>query len=99
LRLDWKKKRIAYQERLKDKGFASIHNYRISTNEVYKENQRQRSNKSNYKVVNITDNYIRQLIRQKDKTMKSVQIPKELIELYRANLLLKRELNEKQRPS
>ena len=102
-RKDWREKRLKYQEKIKQLGFKSIHDYRIKTSENYKEYYDKRSKSyrpeidapRKKKAIDLaSDYYICELIR-KDKSMKGVQIPKELIELYRANLLLKRELNGK----
>lgn len=97
---DWKIKRLEKEKRVKEKGFTSLHNYRITTSENYKAYtktpKRLYNKEKDFKRKKIgidlaSDYYIRELIR-KDKLIKSVQIPKELIELYRANLLLKRQL-------
>lgn len=101
-KLDWKIKRLEKEKRVKEKGFTSLHNYRVTTSENYKSYTQKKErlyNKENdfkRKKIGIdlaSDYYIRQLIR-KDKSMKSVEIPQELIDLYRSNLLLKRELND-----
>ena len=42
----------------------------------------------------MSDMYIRSLMTKKSKTLKSKDIPKELIEQYRVNLILKRELRK-----
>ena len=100
-KLDWKIKRLEKEKRVKEKGFTSLHNYRVTTSENYKAYTKTKErlyNKENdfkrkKKHIDLaTDYYIRELIR-KDKSMKGVKIPNELIELYRTNLLLKRAIN------
>jgi len=102
-KIDWKIKRLIREQKLINQGYDSIHNYRIKKFDDYKEYCRKRSStyNKNYdkvrkkKAIDLaTDYYIRELIN-KDKSFKGVQIPKELIELYRINLLLKRQLNGK----
>jgi len=104
---DWKLKRQIREQNLINQGYNSIHDYRIKKNPNYKKYcvirgrkyDKEYDSKRKKKGIDLTsDYYIRELIR-KDKSMRGVQFPKELIEIYRANLLLKRELNEKQRPS
>jgi len=105
-KLDWKIKRLEKEKRVKENGFTSLHNYRVTTSEKYKaytKTQKRLYDKENdfirkKKGIDLaSDYYIRQLIK-KDKSMIGVQIPKELIELYRNNLLLKREVkNELQK--
>lgn len=103
---DWKVKRQIREQNLIQQGYNSIHDYRINKNPYYKkycvikgrkydkENDFIRKKKG---IDLASDYYIRQLIK-KDKYLKGVQIPKELIELYRNNLLLKREVkNELQK--
>jgi len=99
---DWKIKRQTREQNLISQGYNSIHDYRIKKNPNYKKYCVLRTRKYNKeydskrkkKGIDLTsDYYIRQLIR-KDKSMKAIGIPKELIELYRANLLLKRNLNQ-----
>jgi hypothetical protein len=86
-----------------ENGFTSLHDKRIKTCEKYKEHYNNKvqpyntikNNNRRKKAIELcSDYYIRLLIRR-DKAMKGVQIPKELIELYRTNLLLKRELCKK----
>lgn len=102
-KLDWKLKRIERENKLKKIGFNSIHDYRIKTNENYNLYSKKRSLVYNKKyeserkkigIDNASDYYIKQLIN-KDKSMKFVEISKDFIELYRSNLLLKRELCNK----
>jgi t-SNARE complex subunit (syntaxin) len=102
-RQNWREKRLKKQEKVKQLGFKSIHDYRIKTSKNYKEYYDKRSKSYNSEkdkprkkkaIDDASDYYICELIR-KDKSMKGVQIPNELIELYRANLLLKRQLNGK----
>jgi len=99
---DWKIKRQIREQNLIQQGYNSIHDYRINKNpyykkycvikgrKYYKENDFIRKKKG---IDLASDYYIRQLIK-KDKSLKGVQIPKELIELYRNNLLLKREIQK-----
>ena len=84
-------------------GYTSIHDKRLKTSSEYKEYYKKkvlpdtiiRCDKRRKKAIELcSDYYIRLLIR-KDKSMKGLQIPKDLIELYRSNLLLKRELCKK----
>jgi len=97
-KIDWKIKRLIREQKLINQGYDSIHNYRIKEFADYKEYCRIRSSTYNEKydkarkkkhIDSATDYYIKELIN-KDKSLKGVQIPKELIELYRLNLLLKR---------
>lgn len=90
-------------EKARQEGFTSIHDKRLKISPKYKENYKSkilpdtiiRCDKRRKKAIELcSDYYIRLLIR-KDKSMKGVQIPKDLIELYRSNLLLKRELCNK----
>lgn len=87
----------------REKGFTSLHDKRIKTCEKYKEHYNSKvqpyntikNNNRRKKAIELgSDYYIRLLIRR-DKSMKGVQIPKGLIDLYRTNLLLKRELCKK----
>jgi hypothetical protein len=84
----------------REEGFTSLHDKRIKTCEKYKEyynskvqlyNKIKNNNRRKKAIEIVSDYYIRLLIKR-DKTMKDVQIPKELIDIYRNNLLLKREL-------
>jgi hypothetical protein len=99
-KLDWKIKRQIREQNLISQGYNSIHDYRIKKNPNYKKYcvirsrkyDKQYDSKRKKKGIDLTsDYYIRELIK-KDKSMKGVQFPKELIELYRANLLLKRNI-------
>ena len=100
-KIDWKVKRLIREQKLIQQGYNSIHDYRIHKNPYYKKycviKGRKYDKENDYKrkkkgIDLVSDYYIRQLIR-KDKSMKGVQIPQELIDLYRNNLLLKRQLN------
>ena len=100
-KLDWKIKRLIREQKLIQQGYNSIHNYRVKEFANYREYCKIRSSTYNKKfdkprkkkhIDSATDYYIRELIR-KDKSMKGMQIPQELIDLYRNNLLLKRQLN------
>ena len=88
-------------ENARKDGYTSIHDKRLKTSSGYKEYYKKkvlpdtiiRCDKRRKKAIELcSDYYIRLLIR-KDKSLKGVQIPNELIELYRANLLLKRQLS------
>ena len=87
-------------EKARKEGYTSIHNKRLKISSEYKEHYKNkilpdtiiRCDKRRKKAIeNLSDYYIRLLIRR-DKKMKGLQISQELIELYRNNLLLKREL-------
>ena len=100
---DWKVKRQIREQNLIQQGYNSIHDYRINKNPYYKKYcairgrkcDKEKDFKRKKKGIELaSDYYINELIR-KDKSMKGVQIPKDLIELYRSNLLLKRELCKK----
>jgi hypothetical protein len=84
----------------REEGFTSLHDKRIKTCEKYKEyynskvqpyNTIKNNNRRKKAIEIVSDYYIRRLI-MRDKKMKGVQIPKELIDIYRNNLFLKREL-------
>lgn len=89
--------------KVREEGFTSVHDKRIKTSKEYKDYYNSKVQPYNTIKNNIrrkkaielgSDYYIRILIRR-DKAMKGLEIPKQLIELYRANLLLKRELCKK----
>ena len=90
-------------ENARKEGYTSIHDKRLKISPEYKNHYKSkilpatiiRCDKRRKKAIELcSDYYIRLLIR-KDKSMKGLQIPKDLIELYRSNLLLKRELCKK----
>jgi hypothetical protein len=99
---DWKIKRQIREQNLISQGYNSIHDYRIKKNPNYKKYcvirsrkyDKQYDSKRKKKGIDLaSDYYIKQLIK-KDKSMRSMQISNELIELYKNNLLLKREIKK-----
>lgn len=100
-KIDWKQKRQIREQKLILLGYNSIHDYRVKVFSDYNEYCKIRSSiyhkesDSKRKKKNIyllTDYYIKELIK-KDKSMNNIIITPELIEIYRLNVQLKREIN------
>lgn len=100
-RIDWVEKR---QNRIKvvtELGYNSIHDYRVKNHEGYVHYMRSRNfkpkskvwnNKRNKKDIdNLNDRYVKELI-VKSKGIKVENITPELIEIYRLQVQLKREI-------
>ncbi len=101
-RIDWVEKRQLRKQKVVELGFLSIHDYRIKTYKGYVEYMRSRNFKPKsiewYKkrnkidIDNINDRYVKELI-VKSKGIKVTEITQELIDIYRLNVQLKREIN------
>ena len=97
------KNKIKRGIKAKEKGYTSLFAYRMATDEKFKKAQTEKykpieNARSILRMKKIREElktpYIKELICRKNKQLRGVQIPQELIELVRANLLLKRSIND-----
>ncbi len=101
MKLDWKRKRELQNQKIFNLGYDSIHKYRIEKSNNYNEYCKLRNttlkskgwyNKRNkIDIDNLNDRYIKELI-VKSKGIDVKNITSELIEIYRLQLQLKREI-------
>ncbi len=100
-KIDWKEKWLLKKEKAVALGFESIHKYRLENNKnygIYEKGRYQKpksktynNNRNKNDIDNLNDRYIKELI-VKSKGINVKDISQELIDVYRLNLKLKREI-------